>query len=77
MTELLIVIVAGLVVIAAATVFGPRLGIAAPLVLAHALPAFRGATGDPPPGAASAFLQSLCLFLQTSFQTRADPWERR
>ncbi|GAA4846803.1 sodium:proton antiporter [Luteimicrobium xylanilyticum] len=33
MTELLVVIVCGLLVIAAATVFGPRLGVAAPLVL--------------------------------------------
>ncbi|GIF46289.1 sodium/proton antiporter (CPA1 family) [Asanoa ferruginea] len=46
MTELLAVTVAGLVVIAAATVFGPRLGVAAPLVLvaigvaASFLPAF-------------------------------------
>jgi hypothetical protein len=32
-TELLVVIVAALVVIAAATLVGPRLGIAAPLVL--------------------------------------------
>jgi len=32
-TELLVVIVCGLLVIAAATVFGPRLGVAAPLVL--------------------------------------------
>ena len=33
MTELLVVMVAALVVIAAATVAGPRLGVAAPLVL--------------------------------------------
>ncbi|MFI1917084.1 hypothetical protein [Nocardia sp. NPDC020380] len=33
MTELLVVMVAAFVVIAAATVVGPRLGIAAPLVL--------------------------------------------
>lgn len=46
MTELLVLIVVGLVVIAAAAVFGPRLGIASPLVLvavgvaASFLPAF-------------------------------------
>ncbi|WP_305787106.1 cation:proton antiporter [Symbioplanes lichenis] len=53
MTELLVVIVTGLVVIAAATVAGPRLGIAAPLVLvaigvgASFLPVFAAAHIEP------------------------------
>ncbi|MGI3782608.1 MAG: cation:proton antiporter [Janthinobacterium lividum] len=53
MTELLVVIVTALVVIAAATVAGPRLGIAAPLVLvaigvgASFLPVFAGVHIEP------------------------------
>ncbi|GAA3552867.1 sodium:proton antiporter [Microlunatus spumicola] len=53
MTELLVVLVAALVVIAAATVAGPRLGIAAPLVLvavgvgASLLPVFASVRIDP------------------------------
>ena len=53
MTELLLVILAGLLVIAAAAVVGPRLGIAAPLVLVAAgvaasfLPVFAGVDIDP------------------------------
>ncbi|GMA24223.1 peptidase [Luteimicrobium album] len=53
MTELLVVIVSGLLVIAAATVYGPRLGVAAPLVLvavgvaASFLPAFGSARIEP------------------------------
>lgn len=53
MTELLVVIVAGLGVIAAATLVGPRLGIAAPLVLvaigvgASFLPAFEAIRIEP------------------------------
>lgn len=53
MTELLLVIVAGLIVIAAATVLGPRLGIASPLVLvaigvaASFLPVFSSIKIDP------------------------------
>ncbi|WP_306211125.1 cation:proton antiporter [Actinoplanes sp. RD1] len=53
MTELLVVMVTGLVVIAAATVAGPRLGIAAPLVLvtigvgASFLPVFGSAHIEP------------------------------
>jgi len=52
-TELLVVIVSGLLVIAAATVFGPRLGVAAPLVLvaigvaASFLPAFGSVEIEP------------------------------
>lgn len=53
MTELLVVLVAALVVIAAATVAGPRLGVAAPLVLvavgvgASFLPVFASVEIDP------------------------------
>ncbi|MCS7475842.1 cation:proton antiporter [Umezawaea endophytica] len=53
MTELLVVIVTGFVVIAAATVFGPRLGVAAPLVLvaigvaASFLPVFESVHVEP------------------------------
>jgi len=52
-TELLVVIVSGLLVIAAATVYGPRLGVAAPLVLvaigvaASFLPAFGSVEIEP------------------------------
>src|SRR3978361_123716 len=53
MTELLVVIVTGLLLIAAAAVFGPRLGIAAPLVLvaigvgASSLPVFESIHIEP------------------------------
>ncbi|RYZ27870.1 MAG: sodium:proton antiporter, partial [Propionibacteriaceae bacterium] len=53
MTELLVVMVAALVVIAASAVAGPRLGIAAPLVLvavgvgASFLPVFAGVRIEP------------------------------
>ena len=53
MTELLVVLVAAFVVIAAATVLGPRLGIAAPLMLvaigvgASFLPVFDAIEIDP------------------------------
>ncbi|WP_281506190.1 cation:proton antiporter [Amycolatopsis sp. FBCC-B4732] len=53
MTELLVVLVTGFLVIAAATVVGPRLGVAAPLVLvvlgvaASLLPMFASAHIEP------------------------------
>ena len=87
MTELLVVIVTALVVIAAATVVGPRLGIAAPLVLvaigvgASFLPVFASVHIEPewilagvlPPLLYSAAVSMPTMDFRRDFTAIADP----